>query len=100
MTIVQRLHQHLARAARLDLRNWFRNVVGATAMNAQLCHQVSRSAGGDGYGQVMELILFENRECSISREACGESARGCDVNTAVAQRTGILLHARRVACLV
>lgn len=60
----------------------------------------SRSAGGDEHGQVMELLLFENRECSISREACGESARGCDVNTAVAQRTGILLHARRVACLV
>jgi hypothetical protein len=46
----------------------------------------------------MELLLFENRECSVPREACGESVRGCDVNTAVAQRTGILLQARRGAC--
>ena len=47
----------------------------------------------------MELLLFENRGCSVPREACGESARGFDVNTAVAQRTGNLLQARRVACL-
>jgi hypothetical protein len=68
---VQRQIQQLA--VDPDVENWFRNVAPAAARGAaQLCIQVPRSAGDDG--QVMELLLFENRECSIPRKACGESA--------------------------
>jgi hypothetical protein len=57
----------------LALKNWSRNVVAAAPTRAgQLCSQFLRSAGGDG--QVMKLLLFENRECSISRKAYRQAA--------------------------
>lgn len=50
-------------------------------------------------GRSWSFCCLRAEGAAYPREAYGESDRGCDVNTAVAQRTGILLQARRVACL-